>query len=618
VTQFSLKSLRVAMCAWEIGRTQSGLGSKAGGLGVVLEELPPELIKAAARANLDLEIVTLSPCFGHYDRSRLTPLKELLPVSIYGHLFNMEAYEHTFTERIMIGGRAKTIRLKMVYFWDAGQLHWTSANALYPDDPQVGIKMFSSVSQAMAGYIRQNNFQTVHLHDYHVGMLPFYLGDEFLSRVPVHLTVHNASYQGDTPPIHGGPNALNALNLPGDRFFNNYFEHLGKLNLMKACMLRVHETDGVITTVSGDLQGSWGYAAELKQTQGEVFGRAWAQKGARPGNVFHPNQGLNVFERLPVLGITNGIGDQNRAENLRELKATHLRDLQESRGSKLLFNNPITQHEMLAQDHTFDVNQLNMKQRLRRLLHLEAFNQEPVGYPILFTAVGRMVEQKNMGLIADVIPRVLGYDNQAKFVVLASAPEGDHGGKATEEHFWRLSRIFPGQVYYNSGFNSALSKLILAGGDFLLVPSRFEPCGLVDYEAALVGTIPIARATGGLTKVREFGYTYEWLDTSDRAGEANALYWKIKEAIDVVRGDYGRHEALMRKAMTIDASWDSAADTYVQMYRCGMLARHWRGARREFAREFAGSLGRDRGNFKHFFGYGPHLDAYDTELRNLL
>lgn len=616
--QFSLKSLRVAMCAWEIGRTQSGLGSKVGGLAVVLEELPPELLKAAARRNIDLEIVTLSPCFAHYDRSKLTPLTDLLPVTLYGHLFNVEAYEHTFTEKIMLGGRLKTIKLKMVYFWDQGQLGWTNANALYPDDPQVGIKMFSSMAQAMAGYIRQNNFQTVHLHDYHVGMIPFYLGDEYLSRVPCHLTVHNASYQGDTPAIGGGPNHLNMLNLPGDRFWGRHFDHLGKLNLMKSCMLRIHEADGCITTVSGDLDGNWGYAAELKDSHAAVFGKAWAQKGNRPIDVFHPNRGLDLFEKLPVLGITNGISDHNKAENLRELKASYLRQLQERRGNKLLFNNPITQHDMLAEDHTFDSKNLGMKQRLRRLLYLEAFNQEPVGYPILFTAVGRMVDQKNMNLIAEVIPRVLGQDNQSKFIVLASAPDGDKAGKYTEDFFFRLSRLFPGQVYFNNSFNPALSRLIMAGGDFLLIPSRFEPCGLVDFEAGLLGNIPIARATGGLTKVREFGYCYDWLDQGDRPGELNAFFWKIKEAIDVVRNDYPRHEALMRKAMTQDASWDRAADDYIDLYRFGLLAKHWRAQRHQFLQTFAGSLGKERTRFKKFFGYGPHLDPYDTDLRNIL
>ena len=58
------KKLRVAMPAWEIGRVSSGLGAKIGGLGVIVEELPPELVKAAAKMGIELEIETLSPCFG--------------------------------------------------------------------------------------------------------------------------------------------------------------------------------------------------------------------------------------------------------------------------------------------------------------------------------------------------------------------------------------------------------------------------------------------------------------------------------------------------------------------------------------------------------------------------
>jgi hypothetical protein len=121
-----------------------------------------------------------------------------------------------------------------------------------------------------------------------------------------------------------------------------------------------------------------------------------------------------------------------------------------------------------------------------------------------------------------------------------------------------------------------------------------------------------------LTKVREFGYVYDWLDQGDRAGKLNAFFWKIKEAIDVVRNDYPRHEALMRKAMTVDASWDRAADDYIDLYRLGLMAKHWRAERHQFLHSFATALGKDRARFKKFFGYGPHLDPYDAELRNVL
>ena len=92
------KKLRVAMPAWEIGRVSSGLGVKIGGLGVIVEELPLELVKAAARQNIDLEIETLTPCFAHYDKSQLTKLDLHLPVTLEGHTFEFDVYEHVFPD----------------------------------------------------------------------------------------------------------------------------------------------------------------------------------------------------------------------------------------------------------------------------------------------------------------------------------------------------------------------------------------------------------------------------------------------------------------------------------------------------------------------------------------
>src|SRR5688500_511439 len=92
------EKLRVAMPAWEIGRVATGLGVKIGGLGVVVEELPPELVKAAERRGLDLEIETLTPCFAHYDRGRLTRLDLRLPATLDGHTFEFEVYERIFAD----------------------------------------------------------------------------------------------------------------------------------------------------------------------------------------------------------------------------------------------------------------------------------------------------------------------------------------------------------------------------------------------------------------------------------------------------------------------------------------------------------------------------------------
>jgi glycogen synthase len=602
--------LRVAMPAWEIGRAATGLGVKIGGLGVIVEELPPELVKAAAEQNISLEIEILSPCFAHYDKSQLTRLDLRLPVTIAEQTFDFEVYEHIFPD-----GQ------KAIYFWDDWQLNWTSASTIYPSNPHMGLILYAAVSQAMAGYIKQGNFNTIHLHDYHVGLIPFYLGDDYLQVVPVHFTIHNATYQGIVSLLGGGYSSLDRINLPGETLFHRYFDFFDNLNLMKACMLKVHETGGKNTTVSGDIAGTWGYAAELKQSHDVIWAKAFAQKGSPPGEVFVPNGHLDLFEKLPITGITNGMSDRNRAENLPQLKASVLQSMQARHGPhNPIFTNPVTQSEMLARDHNFDPNRLHIKGHLKRLLHLEAFGAEPSWDPILITAVGRLVDQKNLGLVADIIERTLAYDDGTKFIILASAPAGDPGGQASEANFFRLAALYPGRVYFNNTFNLPLSKLILAGGDYSLIPSRFEPCGLVDYEASLLGNVVIGRATGGLAKVHHCAYLYEWLDMSDRFGEANTFFEQIKAAIDTYRHNPGRHTHLIRTAMAIKASWDKSARQYVNMYRYGLITKKWRHERQELISRFSKSLKYDHDMFAEFFipGQQEYGDVFDWELKEAL
>jgi glycogen synthase len=442
----------------------------------------------------------------------------------------------------------------------------------------------------------------------------------YLQQVPAHLTIHNASYQGITPLRGGGYSSLDAINLPGAQLFHTYFDFFNNLNMLKACMLKVHETGGKITTVSGDLAGTWGYAAELRESHAQVWARAFQQKHAPPGEVFVPNRHLDVCEKLPIAGITNGMSDTNGPAHLPELQAAVLRHLQASRGALTpLFANPVTQREMLARDHTFDAQHLEVKAELKRLLHLETFGTEPVWDPILLTAVGRLVEQKNLGLVADIIDRTLAYDAGAKFIVLASAGD-DQGGQATEAAFAWYAARYPGRVYFNRAFNQALSRLILAGGDFCLIPSRFEPCGLVDYEASLLGNVVIGRATGGLTKVRHCAYLYDWLDISDRAGEAAAFFGQIAAAIATYRQSPGRHAELVQTAMAINASWQSSAQQYLDMYRYGFLTKQWYKERQKLIADFTQELARQRELFATFFmpGRQEYGDRLDWELRTAL
>src|SRR5262245_44452045 len=600
------QTLRVAILAWEIGRVSSGVGAKIGGLGTIIEELPAELVKTARQQHLDLDIAILSPCFAHYDKRQLTRLDINPQVTLGSHTFPFEVYEHVFDD----GQRA-------IYFWDHGQLHWTNASAIYPSDPWMALGLYATVGQAMAAYIAQEHFDIVHLHDYHVGLVPFYLGDAYLQNVPIYLTIHNATYQGITPLRGGGYTTLDYIHLPGAQLFHKYFDFFDRLNLLKACMLKVHETGGKITTVSGDLAGTWGYAAELRASAVPVWAKAYQQRHAPPGEVLGCNRYLDVLEKLPIAGITNGLSDSNSPQHLPEITAEVLRRLQDRRGAPPLFANPTTQREMLAHDHTFDAQHLEVKAELKRLLHLEAFGTAPVWDPILLTAVGRLVEQKNLGLVADIIERTLAYDAGTKFILLAAAPDGDGVGKGTEAAFAQLAVRCPARVYFNSTFTQPLSRLILAGGDFCLVPSRFEPCGLVDYEASLLGNIVIGRATGGLTKVRHCAYLYEWLDISDRAGEAAAFFGQIAAAIATYRHNPSGHTALMRAAMAINASWEYSARQYIDLYRYGLLAKQWYKERQKLIAHFTRALAQERELFTTFFtpGQQEYSDRLDWELK---
>ncbi|MCY3023661.1 MAG: hypothetical protein NTW87_32170, partial [Planctomycetota bacterium] len=223
-------------------------------------------------------------------------------------------------------------------------------------------------------------------------------------------------------------------------------------------------------------------------------------------------------------------------------------------------------------------------------------------------------------LIAEIIPRTLAYDSQAKFVLLASEDDGDSGGKALEARFYDLARRYPGQVYFNNGFNPVFAKLIFAGGDFTLIPSRFEPCGLTDYEAAWLGTLPIARRTGGLAKIANCGYLYDWLDIRDWFGEADAFFGAIQAALGTYRNDPARHQQLMRTAMALNAGWEEPAAQYIHMYRYGFLAKQWRSHRNALVERFIKSLGSDRAIFNDFFtpGLAEYGDKYDWELKRKL
>ncbi len=182
----------------------------------------------------------------------------------------------------------------------------------------------------------------------------------------------------------------------------------------------------------------------------------------------------------------------------------------------------------------------------------------------LFGFIGRMVEQKGIDLIAEVIPHLIE-NNNASFIILGS------GQDAYEYAFTDLARRYPEQVLLYLGYSEGLAHRIEAGADFFLMPSRFEPCGLNQLYSLRYGTPPIVHHTGGLadTVVDTSGETI--LNNSATGfvfnePSAAALQYTIERAIACYEnGDCWKQ--IVRTGMQQDFSWTQSAASYLALYQ---------------------------------------------------
>ena len=118
------------------------------------------------------------------------------------------------------------------------------------------------------------------------------------------------------------------------------------------------------------------------------------------------------------------------------------------------------------------------------------------------------------------------------------------------------------RVGFKLQFSERLAHRLMAGSDFFLVPSLYEPCGLTQMETQRMGTIPIARAVGGLADTIEDGVTGFLFDEFERQALADA----VRRAIAAYR-EPARWEAMVREAMVRDFSWGPSAAAYSALYR---------------------------------------------------
>ena len=104
----------------------------------------------------------------------------------------------------------------------------------------------------------------------------------------------------------------------------------------------------------------------------------------------------------------------------------------------------------------------------------------------------RLEEQKGVDILLASLPKAIAANKNAQFIILGT------GKAALEKQVAALDKAFKGQVKGVVKFSAPLAHLMTAGADFILVPSRFEPCGLIQLHAMQYGTVPIVSSTGGL------------------------------------------------------------------------------------------------------------------------
>lgn len=216
---------------------------------------------------------------------------------------------------------------------------------------------------------------------------------------------------------------------------------------------------------------------------------------------------------------------------------------------------------------TYDARKPAGKARCRRALQQD-FGLETDERATLFAVVSRLTDQKGMDLLLGALPEALTRGAQLALI--------GTGEPALEQAFRDAAARHPGRVGVRIGYDESVSHRLIAGADAILVPSRFEPCGLTQLYGLRYGTLPVVRRVGGLADTvvdadpesmaagTATGFTFD-------EASPQALLDAMSRAIALHR-DGPRWKAVMHAAMKADFSWDSAAQSYETLYD-GLLAR---------------------------------------------
>ncbi|MGL4607525.1 MAG: glycogen synthase GlgA [Eubacteriaceae bacterium] len=341
----------------------------------------------------------------------------------------------------------------------------------------------------------------LHCNDWQTAAIPYLLTNQYQKLYPETksvFTIHNIKYQG----VYGYRDIGGYLHLgflPGD------LEFYGQINLVKGALFAAD----LVTTVSPT------YAEELKDP--------------------YYGEGLDgVIREISdkLLGIINGIDE-----------STYDPKVDPALFVKFTKTTP-------------EKKKTENKKALQEYLDLPIQGDVP-----MVSMITRLVEQKGLDLVANVIHEILQLDIQ--LVVLGT---GDY---QYEELLRSLAYNYPDKMITIIDFDEDLSRKIYAASDFFLMPSKFEPCGLSQMIAMRYGAIPIVRETGGLKD------TVSYFDNETKKGNgfsfatynAHDMLFTIQHAIDLYEESPDLFKTLVKNALNTHFDWTLSGKSYLDAYK---------------------------------------------------
>lgn len=386
------------------------------------------------------------------------------------------------------------------YFSRTGNPYLAADGKPWPDNAErFSLLCHVSVEVAMNRLGLNWKPDIVHGNDWQTGLVPVLLSDE-PGRPATVFTIHNLAYQGVFPY-----ETFQKLRLPPRFWSPHALEFYGQVSFIKGGLVFADR----ISTVSPT------YAEEI---QGEEFGCGL--------------QGLLSHRRERLHGIINGIDAEAW--------------------------NPATDPLIPA---NFDAQSVDRRSSLKSALQ-HSFDLPQDEHITVLAWVGRLVQQKGIDLVIDLLPRLMQMPLQMVFV--------GSGEARYEQTLLQWAKLYPDRIAIKLGYNEAGAHLIEAGTDVFLMPSRFEPCGLNQMYSQRYGAVPLVRRVGGLADTVEDANTVN-LEQGTATGivfkeaTADALFEAISRSL-ALHQDKPSWSKVQRAGMTRDFSWEASAQGYLDIY----------------------------------------------------